>query len=419
LGIFREDALNARSTNWLGSVVIAGKPTNYIIVAVALGIAVCIGLTLAFASYTRRITVSGQLVPDKGLVKIFSPLPGRVAEIPIREGQTVTRGQRLLVMSMDRQGPADTGFQAEISRLATLKRESLLRELSKTGELHREENANLAMRARSLSAEREKVDSQIQLLLVRLDLASKSIERYRGLAEKNYVPREQLQAREEELIDLRTRMQALEREKLALTRDRELILSDIAGRGLKHQNEVAQIERSVAGMSQELADSESRREFTATAPIEGVVTAITTDVGQTAEAGRPLMAIVPAGSMLIAELYAPSSAAGFLKKADKVRVRYHSFPYQKFGQASGTVVSVSNSTVSLSELPSLQGMAAGQATSSQVFRVRVALATQVMQANGQSQPLKPGMTLEADIMLDKRTLAQWLLEPLQSISQKL
>ncbi|AKF99203.1 hypothetical protein YH69_14660 [Pseudomonas aeruginosa] len=48
-----------------------------------------------FGSYTKRSTVSGQLVPASGQVKVHAPQAGIVLRKFVQEGQAVRRGERL------------------------------------------------------------------------------------------------------------------------------------------------------------------------------------------------------------------------------------------------------------------------------------------------------------------------------------
>jgi membrane fusion protein len=50
-----------------------------------------------------------------------------------------------------------------------------------------------------------------------------------------------------------------------------------------------------------------------------------------------------------------------------------------------------------------------------VYKVVVKLEHQGAAAYGATVPLQSGMLLEADIMVDKRTLFEWLFEPIYSI----
>jgi membrane fusion protein len=62
-------------------------------------------------------------------------------------------------------------------------------------------------------------------------------------------------------------------------------------------------------------------------------------------------------------------------------------------------------------------MSAAQ-TQEAMYRIKVRLAQQGIQAYGQTHPLKPGMTLEADIVQDHRTLWEWMFEPLLALRQR-
>jgi membrane fusion protein len=82
-----------------------------------------------------------------------------------------------------------------------------------------------------------------------------------------------------------------------------------------------------------------------TAPIGGRVTALQAAAGRVVEPGRPLMTIVPSGSALHAEIYAPTRAIGFVESGEEVRLLYDAFPYQRFGSFAGRVNRVSRTVL--------------------------------------------------------------------------
>jgi membrane fusion protein len=57
----------------------------------------------------------------------------------------------------------------------------------------------------------------------------------------------------------------------------------------------------------------------------------------------------------------------------------------------------------------------GRTTSEPLYRVLVELDQQTVSAYGRAEPLKPGMTVDADILLDQRRLIEWVLEPLYGV----
>ncbi|MBC8057325.1 MAG: HlyD family secretion protein, partial [Rhizobiales bacterium] len=122
---------------------------------------------------------------------------------------------------------------------------------------------------------------------------------------------------------------------------------------------------------------------------------------------------------LQAQLFAPSSAVGFVRANQQVQLRYQAFPYQKFGHQSGEVVQVSRSPLQASELAGLSLPAALSAGGEPLYRITVDLDRQSVAAYGQPQALSPGMQLEADVLLDRRRLIEWLFEPVLGIAGRI
>ena len=149
-----------------------------------------------------------------------------------------------------------------------------------------------------------------------------------------------------------------------------------------------------------------------TAPIAGTVTSLLVNAGQSVPAGANLAAIVPANSPMTAVLYVPSTAIGFVKVGQRVRVSYDAFPYQRFGQYHGVVSSVSQTDVPMAANPDKQDRRA-------YFLVRVRLDASSVKAYGAEIPLRPGLTLTADVEIDRRSLIRWMLDPLFAFTGKL
>ncbi len=110
--------------------------------------------------------------------------------------------------------------------------------------------------------------------------------------------------------------------------------------------------------------------------------------------------------MLQAELFVPTRAVGFVRVGQDVRLLYDAFPYQNFGTYHGRIVRISQSILTGSEL------AAPVELREPAYKVTVALDRQDIDAYGQKLPLQADMLLRADIVLDRRPLVTWLLEPL-------
>ena len=151
------------------------------------------------------------------------------------------------------------------------------------------------------------------------------------------------------------------------------------------------------------------------APQDGIVSALLVEVGQQAQAGQPLLALVPQEARYEANLYALSHNMGFVHPGQTVYLRYGAYPYQKFGQYAAQVRDVAKTAAPLNELtdtafPALQNQSA--------YRIRAELAQDFIMAYGEKQPLMAGMQFEADIVQDRRRIYEWMVEPLFSIREK-
>ena len=99
-----------------------------------------------------------------------------------------------------------------------------------------------------------------------------------------------------------------------------------------------------------------------------------------------------------------------------VLLRYHAYPFQKFGHGRGRVNSVSRTALAPSELNTTPGLGS---TAEPLYRITVELSNQSVMAYGHPEALQVGMQVDADIMQERRRLYEWVLEGLYSLTGKL
>jgi membrane fusion protein len=95
-----------------------------------------------------------------------------------------------------------------------------------------------------------------------------------------------------------------------------------------------------------------------------------------------------------------------------VLLRHLAYPHQKFGSHRARVLAVSRNPL----LPGELGYAPPDGSREPVYRIKVALDSQSVAAYGRNEPLQAGMQVEADILLDRRRLIEWIFEPLLSLA---
>jgi len=418
--LFRLEALASRQGNWLGDIVLVRPVSFTVLTLIASLFGAMVVMFFICGSYTKRSTVPGHLVPSSGQLKIYSPQYGVVLERFVEEGQIVKQGAPLFRLSSERFAGNFGPIQAEVSDQLAQRSRSLLDELTKLKLLQEEERQSRKSKLESLKNELATLAQQVTSQEKLVQLATNAAGRYQGLMDKGYVSMDQLQQRQADLLGQRLMLQRLTRETTTLTQQLVERRHEFSGLSALHENQLASIQRSLSSIQQELVESEAKRTLIVIAPKEGVATSILAEPGQTVDSSRSLMSVVPANSQLQAELYVPSKAIGFIHIGDTVRVRYQAYPYQKFGQHRGTVLSISKTTLSAAEMANMSGSVPGLGLSGeQIYRIRVDMDAQSVMAYGNPRPLQIGMLLEADILHESRRLYEWVLEPLYSLTGKI
>ncbi|MBW8366521.1 MAG: HlyD family efflux transporter periplasmic adaptor subunit [Arenimonas sp.] len=414
--LFRKEALEARRSRWLGGIVLGQPLGPWLLTAFAVFVATAIVLFLAFGDYARRSRVAGQLVPSLGVASVMAPTSGTLAQVHAEEGQLVQAGDVLAVLSSPRatlaRGNTDQALQATIA----VRQDSVVESYVSQRQQIQAQSAGLAEQQDGVRSELRLIQAELATRRQQQQLAEQTMDRYRGLREKQYVTALQLQQQQSIVLENVGAVQALERQVPGLRRQ----LSQLQQARSELPSRLAALDAAEQGeratLSQQSVEAHARAESVIVAPVTGTVSTLLGQVGQAMQPGQPVLSLLPAGSRLEAHLLVPSRAVGFIEPGDTVLLRYQAFPYQKFGHHSGRVARISRSTINPGELGSISN--AGQ-PGEPYYRIVVALDEPTVRAFGKDEPLKPGMLLEADILGEKRRLWEWALEPVYALGNNL
>jgi membrane fusion protein len=416
LPLFRPEVLQERQSQWLGAILLRPRAVHYWFAACAALTVAALVAALCLASYTRKARVSGWLVPAQGMVRVFAPRAAIATRLLVREGDQVSQGQVLVALSTEEESAALGATQARAARELALQRASLNADGVRTGQLFRQQRATLEDRLGAMRLEQQNMEQEIVLQKSRLALARQAEARLRELQAGGYIPEQQLRAASEAALDQAARLQALERSLITLGRERATLEDELRDLPLKMAEQGALIARGVAAAGRELAEVEARRALLIAAPQAGTVTAIHAGTGAAVNPGTPLLSIVPRGAQLEAHLYAPSRSVGFVRAGQQVLLRYRAYPYQKFGHYRGVIASVSRTAIEPAEVPAAFALAAAGSVPEPMYRITVTLERQDVTAYGERLPLQSGMQLDADILLERRRLYEWALDPVFTLT---
>ena len=410
--LFRQEALDSKRDTWLGDILLT-RPTTFAWLAAFFFCAAVAAIGyLVWGEYTKKARVSGYLVPDQGLIKLFAQQSGPVVSLKVKEGQQVKKGDVLLIISTERTN-SQGGTQAEIAKQLEMRKKSLSDDKPKFEKIYNEQIVSATQRLEQLSKELVQLSLASAAQEERIKIAQQVVARNTQLFDEKFVSNVVLQEKQADLLEQQNRLRELGRIRMTYERDSVALKAELANYPLKLRNEISALDRAIAEVTGTGFENEARRQEYVLAPQDGLITAVHTDVGKQAQPDRPLMSLIPDGTRLQADLYIPSRSVGFVRVGNVARLQYQAFPYQKFGIQPGEVVKISRTAVSAQELPF-------PAASSEIYYVvTVRPEKEFVLAYGKPEPLQTGMQVDADIWLDRRTLLEWIFEPLFSITGRM
>ena len=411
--LFRQEAIDAQREKYLGEATIARRVPFWVFTLLAAGTAALLIAVAVWGQYTRRERVEGYLELDAGAARVSVPDAGRVAALFIKEGDEVLAEAPMAKISYDRSTQTASSTSGVITEELQQRKTILEKEQNQWRELGEQQVQQVKKRVLDLQSEVTQLDREIKLQQQRLASAHEQSKRFQQLAGEKFVSDIIARQKHDEAIDQEIRLQALKRQRATLERDLGAARMEEPSIALKSRTQVEQVARQISEIHQSLAQEDARRETIIRAPTTGTVTNIAVNAGQSVAAETLLATIVPKGSGLHAELLVPTRAIGFIAAGQEVVLRYEAFPYERYGQYRGVIAGISRTVWSPGE--KIGPLSVREAA----YRISVKLDQQEVAALGQQFPLRAGMLANADILLEKRTILEWILEPVLQLRGRL
>lgn len=406
--LFRQEVLDAKRNAWLGSIDLA-MPVSYRVIAV-LSLAACASLIgiLCFGRYTRHEQISGELVPSLGLLTTAAPVAGTVSHMLVHDGDSVTKDQALVEISTDLDSIAVGKTREAISEELTAQRSRIAESIENLATQTTQKQRTLASAIAISRRQLQQIDAQLLLQSEQVSSASDLWHKFESATAKGAVSGLQTEQQRVAALNAQAEYAALGRQREDINQQLNTQQDQLRQLPLSAEAEHVGLQQKLTDINQTLAQNESQRAIVLRATQPGVVSNAAVKDGQLVASGQRLLSIIPRNSALQVELWLPSRAIGLVESGDRVVLHYQAFPYQKFGQQFGKVADISRSASSVSELSALLGRKVDEP----LYRVVVELERQYILAYGKPENLKPGMTVDADILLDSRRLIEWVFEPL-------
>jgi len=411
--LFRQEAIDAQREKFLGEATIARPVPFWVFSVLAAGIAILLISVAVWGQYTRRERVEGYIALDTGAARVLIPDAGRVSDLLVKEGDEVKAGDALAKISLDRSTGAGTTTETVAAEMQN-RRATLEKEQAQWRDLAGQQVEQARRKAKDLENELVQIDREMKLQETRIKSARDQLDRYNTLAgEKNFVSEANVKAKRDEVTDQEIKLQTLRRQRSQVERDLGAAKMEEPQIQLRSRAQTEQLERQLSELRQGMSQVEAQRETVIRAPMAGIVTNVSVNRGQSISQDSPLATVLPKGSGLHVELLVPTRAIGFVAKGQEVVLRYDAFPYERFGQYHGVITDIGRNVWTAGE------RVGPLAAREPVYRVDVALDRQMVSALGQEFPLRPGMLVNADLLLEKRTLLEWIFEPVLQLKGRL
>jgi membrane fusion protein len=364
---------------------------------------------ICIAGYTRKETVAGYLAPTTGTAEIFVPQQGTVTEVHVAEDKVVDEGDVLLTIDTSQITADGLDVNAAVLKSLSVQKMVLSSQIDAEDRSTSSEKSRLTAAIRNGEAELLQLTSQIGFQEEQITIAKKLVDTAHKMQASGYFSAPEVYRREEGLLDAKQTLSSLRQRYSARETELSQTRSSLQQLPTESARKLQPLRSELAQVDQRIAEVGGRRSFAIRAPIAGRIANLQATVGQIADPKRLQLDILPLESPLQAVLFVPTRAIGFVRPGQKVRLLYEAFPFQRFGTYSGRVVSVSKTILSDA------GLSAPIELKEPSYKVIAALDRPDVDANGQKVPLQAGMLLRADILLEKRELVRWLLDPILNV----
>jgi membrane fusion protein len=411
--LFRQEAIDAQREKLLGELSTARPVPLWVFTLLAASFATVLVVFAFVGEYTRRERVEGFLVGDAGAARIQSPESGTVTQLMVKEGDEVDTGAPIARIKLEHNQAGGDSTSVQVEQQLLNRQRSLESEQSQAQMMGQQQLLQQHKRIDDLQRELDQAKAEVQVQEQRAASAQQEMHRFEKLAKDGFASEAMVREHRNDMLDQQSKLENLKRAQSTAERELRTAETELPLIEMRTRNQIQQLEQRKDELQQELLQNKAKQEFVINASIPGVVTNIVPSQGDSVAADALLATVLPSGTHLHAQLLVPTRAIGFIAPGNPVVLRYDAFPFQRFGQYHGSVASVGRTVWS-------PGERIGPLTPREpVYRIEVKLEQQAVSNGGRDFPLRPGMLASADILLEKRTVFEWVFEPVLALRERL
>lgn len=378
------------------------RPTSVIVWTMVGGTGLLLLWSLV-APLGETVAVQGKLQPGQRVKLVEAPVAGVVAELLVKDGQSVKAGELLLRFDLRQARSQLTTAEAVRSRLLSENRiysaalgERAAGDLTANQRLQlSNQTAQLRSSSRVAAEELRQSEQRLAGLRQSWQTASDIAERYRAMARAGAVSVvQELQTRStanQLLSQIREEERTIARLQANVERVRTAPGAELRARIEANLRQISDLDGQIRQARLQIQNGQLR------APVDGVVFDTRVSPSSVVEPAMAMLALVPGGT-LEAKVLVPSRAIGFISPGMKAQISLDTFPANDYGRLPAIVRSIGSDALTPEEMRSQLGAEA----SGLLYPVILQLERQFLKAGQRRIPLKSGMSLTADLQIRQR-----------------
>jgi len=342
-----------------------------------IGVFAIIGIIVLFLPWTQNVTGNGYvttLTPDQRPQTIQSPIPGRIEQWFVKEGDLVKKGDTILFISeikneyQDPQLIARTALQRDAKSKSVVSYQEKIKALNnQVKALSNERNLKLSQARNKLAQSHLKVKSDsIDLVAekINFNIAQKQYDRTVVLQEEGLKAvkdveekRLKLQEVQAKLVSQENKLLASRNEVLNASIEISRVSAEYTDKISKSQSDKFtaesnqfEVEAQVTKLENQTTNYKMRNAlYYITAPQDGFINkAIRAGIGETFKEGEQLVGIMPARYDLAVETYVDPIDLPLIHLGEEIRIQFDGWPAiffsgwpnASFGTFAGKVVAI-------------------------------------------------------------------------------
>ena len=411
--LFRKEVIESQSQRLLGDVILI-RPLSFWVYTLGSLLFILIVLTILITgSFARRESVIGYLVPDKGVVRVLAPISGTIESKEVLDGDRVKKGDLLFKVSTQKDSHYDLSVNQQLIEQINHREQQIDQIIADEILLSNKESKRMESVISGLKLELIQLDQKLSTQENQLDLARSQLKKSLDLQDRGLVLEPDVVQKRNIYLSAQNNIDTTNQSIISKHNELNNVEKELEQIPLRHRARLQELENTKTQLREKKIELNSNEAYAIKASIDGRVTSVQSQPGQIVSASEPLLRIIPNDTTLFAELFLPSRAIGFVNKGQEVLIRYDAFPFQQYGLYEGEIIQVAEAVINPKESTIPINI------SEPVYRVKVALNSQSVTAQGKEMPLQAGMSVSADIILEERTLGEWLLAPIYSLRGKI